>query len=268
MKKLVILVLSILSLSAFAQQPAPKLLATCAQQIPYGRPTTSKNGPLICRDAYLLQSDLDAKVPMWVSYTLTPDHSIGCVPRSNAFQADQSLPKGSRSDPKDYAGSGFDIGHMANDADQSWDPTVERESFILTNMAPQFPATNRISWKALEEDVRAWALERNHTLLIYVGPIYNAQDKTIGVDKVTVPHAFYKIIVDTKTNEIIAFIYPNLPKESSDITLYATSVSTIESQTGITFPLPKGVDHAAATNLTGWKADIGQYLKAKKEKCK
>lgn len=250
----------------FSQQAAPKNLDQCNQFIPYGLPTVLNkvNSVLICRTAYLVDSDTIAKIPIFVSYTLTPDHSMGCTARSNAFEADKILDKDKRADPKDYVGSGYDIGHQGPDKDFSFNVQVERESFILTNMAPQLPQTNRINWLALEEAVRDWSFERNHTLLIYVGPIYDIKnDKTIGDDKVVVPDAFYKIIVDINTNEVLSFIYPQTDKIDSDISTYKSDILTIENKTNITFHFPIGFKEVNDI----WPVNLGNYIKAKKDKC-
>ena len=77
---------------AFAsEQTPPKPVASCAPQVPFGQPTVKPGSALICRSAYLLSFNPFTKTPDWVSWTLTPEHAIGCVPRVNAFAADASL---------------------------------------------------------------------------------------------------------------------------------------------------------------------------------
>ena len=260
---LVFLGLLFVSAVSYAQQAAPHPIDSCAAQVPYGVPQDTKsNTSTICRTAYLLQEDNTAKIPAWVSYTLTSPHATGCVPRSNAFEPDQSLPKGSRAELSDYAKSGYDIGHQANDGDMSWDVMAERESFILSNMAPQLPGFNRGIWKHLEDQVRGWAIDRQHILLVYVGPVYSNQDKTIGSDKVVVAHAFYKIVVDTTTNEVLAFEFPHAPSEQP-LSTFLTTVQKIQQDTGITFPLPQ--NSVFSTDL--WPAQDKNAVKAKQSVC-
>ena len=271
-KIILITIIALSCLPIFGQQATPLPLEQCVSNFAlYGVPTIPTNiaSVSICRTGYLSNYDTNAKIPVYVMYTLTPDHSIGCVARSNAFEADQSLSKDKRSDPKDYVGSGYDQGHMANDVSMAWNIAVERQSFILSNMSPQLPKMNRIYWKQLEANIQAWAYENNHTLLIYVGPIYNiSTDKTIGANKVIVPDKFYKIVVDTMTYSTVSFVYPNISTGTTDISKYLTTVSDIENQTGINFPLPLNVDKMKIGNLTVWPVDLGQYNRAKKVKCK
>ena len=113
---------------------------------------------IICRGGYILEHNNQAKIPGWVAWTLTPDHVISCLPRDDAFAIDQSLGANSAK-PSDYAGSGYDQGHLANDADMSWDDQVEHESFYMSNMSPQLPSVNRGTWKNLESAARAWVYQ-------------------------------------------------------------------------------------------------------------
>jgi endonuclease G len=266
MKKiLAFLAFFVASFATYGQQATPHPQQSCAAQIPYGLVqfrNWSHADVSICRQAYILLSDTNAKIPVWVSYTLTPPHATGCVPRSNAFEPDQSLPKGSRAELSDYAKSGYDIGHQANDGDMSWDVTVEHESFILSNMAPQLPGFNRGIWKKLEDQIRGWAIDRQHTLLVYVGPVYSEQDKTIGANKVVVAHAFYKIVVDTVTNEVMAFEFPHAPSEQP-LSTFLTTVQKIEQDTGLIFPLPAN----ATFSTTLWPATGKNAVKAKQGIC-
>lgn len=258
MKKLLLTVLFFLANFAHAGTP-------CLATPTFGIPTDSKtNVVTMCRKAYILQEDEVAKIPSWVAYTLTPKETVGCVPRSNAFKADGDLSKGQRSEKSDYAKSGYDIGHIANDADMSWNPDVEKESFLLSNMAPQLPEFNRGIWKVLESDVRAWAYSRNHELVVYAGPIYDSsKDKTIGADKVVVADGFYKIVVDTQTKETLAFIFPHKGAPDANLVPFLTSVSAVEKATGITFPVPS--DKSKVGNL--WQTDLKSVAAEKKKEC-
>jgi len=153
MKRIILsIVMLAATLPALAwQQRAPQTGAACGANLVYGLPAVTKpDATLICRQGYVTLHDNQAKVPVWTAWVLTPNHINGCVPRSNAFAADQSLPAGKRSDPRDYAGTGYDQGHIANDAHQSWDQQVELESFLMSNMAPQLPGLNRGAYKLLE----------------------------------------------------------------------------------------------------------------------
>lgn len=253
---------------AFASQsqPTPLPPQACEIQAPYGWPKLQKSlhSAFICRNGYATFNDLDAKVSPWEVYTLLPQHTIGCVPRSNAFAADQSLPANQRATPNDYLHSGYDIGHMVNDADESWSPVVEHESFILTNMEPQLPALNRGIWKQLETMVRVWSWQYNHPLTIYVGGIYNiSSDPTIGPNHVTVPHLFYKIVIDDVTKQSYAWIFPNRTPLSTDMNQFQVTVNDVEKYTDIFFPTPDSKNIKNIVPQTNYSA----FLHAKTSTC-
>ena len=268
-KLLIATAITLIPIAAIAWDQKPNQpLQSCAAQIPFGMPQLKKQNTTIeCHTAYILQHDNVAKIPDWVAYTLTPEHAIGCVPRSNAFAADNILPKGERSEVKDYAGSGYDQGHLANDADMSWDKQVELESFLMSNMSPQTPAVNRGIWKVLETYVRAWAYDNNITYTIYAGNIYSDKSKTIGDDNVVVPDYLYKIVINDQTGEVQAYVFPNIQKnQGNDLTPFLTTVATIEQNTGIVFPLPKGADKNAKASAP-WDVNLKKTSEAKKAAC-
>ena len=272
MKKLFVLLalLLITTTVAEAQQRAPLPADHCAVHAPWGQPQVAKaDAALICRQGYFLYHDNAAHIPAWVSWSITPEHVNGCVARTNAFAADQSLPKGKSATPADYAGSGYDQGHLANDAHQSWDLAVEKESFLMTNMSPQLPGLNRGIWKLLETATGAWVYSRKHTLVVYAGNVYNttaSTTKRIGANGVVVPDALFKIIVDQNTNEVYAFLFPHRENQGNNLTAVQSTVADIERASGITFLLPPGTDKTAKPPL--WPVDFKAVADNKKAVCK
>jgi len=268
MKKL----LSILAITLFAttaqawEQWAPLPPAQCQAQAPYGFPQTKKPGMAICRHAYVTLNDPAARIPVWVSYTLTPQNALGCVPRSNGFAPDQSIPKGQRAELSDYAKSGYDIGHVAPNGDMSFNDRAEKESFLLTNMYPQLPGFNRGIWKLLETATRGWAVQRGHTLVVYVGAIYGAGDKTIGDNKVVVPHMFYKIVTDTVTGEVMAFAFKHEGGQGNDLVPMRVSLDAVEKASGVAFAFPANAKEVPGGQI--WAVDYGALTNAKRAKCK
>ena len=251
-------------LAIAANQAPPKPEGTCSIQIPYGKPSTTKDHPVICRSGYILEHDPVAKIPNWVAWTLTPEHAIGCAPRDDAFAADQSLPADKRATPQDYAGTGYDQGHLANNADMSWDPNVARESFYMSNMSPQLPAVNRGTWKNLESATRAWVYQTKHAHTVYAGNIYSTSSKTIGVDKVIIPDVLFKIVVDDNTKLSYAYLMPNKNDIDADFNKYQVTVADVEKASGITFPVPD----SKTTKNPPIKADLKTIADDKKKVCK
>lgn len=239
MRTLLVAFFSLFATVALAQQQVQPV-DSCRAQVPWGTPPNTKADVTpICRMGYFALHDNQAKIPVWVSYVLTSERAIGCYPREDAFAPDQSIPKGRRAELSDYYKSGYDIGHVANNADMSWHPGVQRESFILSNMYPQLPGLNRGIWKMLETAARSWAWGRQTNLTIMSGAIYDINNtKKIGANGVVVPSGFWKIIIDNNTKETLAFIFPHQEGLGSDLTKVQVTVADIEKVIGAPFSVP------------------------------
>ena len=137
--------------------------------------------------------------------------------------------------PQDYAGSGMDRGHLVPAADLKWDATAMRQSFLLTNVAPMHKALNEGGWAKLEEKVREWTA-RDSALLVFTGPVVSENDTTLAGGRVTVPSAYYKVIMApcVRPMRVIAFIYPN-GHSGGRLQQYAVSVDEVEQRTGLDF---------------------------------
>ena len=99
----------------------------------------------------------------------------------------------------------------------------------MANMMPQLARLNRAEWERLEETVRAWAWKRGE-LIVYVGPILAATGPTIGTDRVAVPLAFWKVIVDPARHEAIGFVLPQAKIPKGDLAPWVRSVEAVEGR--------------------------------------
>ncbi len=238
----------------------------CPQHLPYGAPRLEYKAHTtpVCKTGYFALHDDDFKIPRYVSYVLTRAHTFGCEARANRFHAEASLPKGRRAVPADYAGSGYDKGHLSPAADQAWSKAASLDSFSMANMTPQKGGLNRQQWERLEETVRSWADKRGE-LLVYVGPVVSDHPKTIGKNDVAVPNAFWKVLVDAKGRDALAFLMPNRTVRKGPLAPWQTSVAEIEREADVVLPTPAAVDHDATSKL--WPADIAGWTKKHNEIC-
>lgn len=265
MRKLIVLFLLLVSSISYAweqRQPLPQ--DTCKIHAPWGFPQTTVTST-ICRQGYYVGYDAAAKIPKFVTYSLTPSHALGCIARTNAFVADLSVKEGPTL--ADYDHSGYDRGHQVPDGDLSWDQQVEYESFLMTNMAPQAGSFNRGIWKLLETEVRGWVTQLKQEYVIYVGSIYNDKDKKIGKG-VVVPHAFYKVVVNTQTGEYAGWLFPHVapyPNMGNDLTKYRATVEKIQTESGVKFSLPPSAKELATGKE--WGVDFGKLTKEKRGVC-
>lgn len=205
--------------------------ANCEQHFPLGIPMVvsaerekvEKRSFYLCRDAYAVQFDPLYKTPIWSAENLTGVRMAGAIePRAEDFMADPDVPARAQAALSDYKGYKVDRGHTSPAADmriynamlkaeelQLANMKAMSQSFFLTNMVPQVGVNNnRGIWKDLEGQVRGWAMEKGQVLVV-TGPIYDQGFKTIGRSSVGVPTRLYKVVIDTKTYDAIAFIIPN-----------------------------------------------------------
>jgi len=197
-------------------------------------PAIAPGETIISHTGYSLVYSEPYEQAKWVAYELTKAETNSIVKRSNKFIPDPLVKSGTASD-KDYAGSGYDKGHLAPAADMCWSSKTMAESFYYSNMSPQLPGFNRGVWKRLEELVRAWAIE-NEDIYVVTGPVLTNGLQSIGPDKVSVPEYYYKVILDYTDPDIkgIGFILPN---KGSDEPLqnYAVTIDSVQKFTGIDF---------------------------------
>ena len=188
---------------------------------------------LVRYDAFDVHFNSERGIANCAVYELTRNELNGMVERGNEFTADPGV-KGCPS-PEDYAGSGFDRGHLVPAGDLKWNGTAMRQSFLLTNVAPMHKALNEGGWVKLEEKVREWTV-RDSALLVFTGPVVSDSDTTLANGRVKVPSAYYKVIMApcVRPMRAIAFIYPN-GHCNGRLSQYAVSVDEVERRTGLDF---------------------------------
>ena len=206
-------------------------------------PKSAPNDQIIHHSNYTLNYSEQHEQAKWVAYSLTSSQVYGSVDRTNNFRTDPKVKTGSASLP-DYKGSGYDRGHLAPAGDMKSTYTAMSESFYMSNMSPQVPGFNREIWKKLEGTVRNWAVA-NEKVYITTGAVLTASYPTIGINKVSIPEFYYKVVLDYEQPEIkgIGFILPN-QKSNKSLQSYAVSIDEVERFTGIDFfhSLPDNIE--------------------------
>lgn len=197
-------------------------------------PLVNENDQIVQHKAYTLCYDEKHEQAKWVAYVLTAAETISRYERTNDFNTDPFVKTGSASND-DYKGSGYDRGHLAPAGDMGFSSISMIESFYYSNMSPQNPSFNRGIWKKLEEQVRSWAVLYD-SVLVVTGPVLTASLPKIGVNGVSIPSFYYKVILDYKNNQskAIAFILPNV-KGSKPLSSYVLSIDELEKLTKLDF---------------------------------
>ena len=188
---------------------------------------------LVRYDAFDVHFNSERGIANCALYELVNNELYGTAERMGEFMADPGV-KGCPV-PEDYAGSGFDRGHLVPAGDLKWNDTAMRQSFLLTNVGPMHKALNEGGWAKLEEKVREWTA-RDSALLVFTGPVVSESDTTLAGGRVRVPSAYYKVILApcVRPMRVIAFIYPN-GHSGGRLQQYAVSVDEVERLTGLDF---------------------------------
>jgi len=204
---------------------------------------SSSNRDIIHHDYYSLAYNEKYEQADWVAYELTKKSlQAKNVPRAKRFNIDPKV-KTRSAKHKDYSHSGYTRGHMAPAGDMAFNSDAMKQCFYMSNMSPQLRQCNNGIWKELEETVRDWAYDKG-SLYIATGPVfYDNGTPTIGENKVAVPDAFYKIVLEKGTEKSVSFIIPN-EMSNKHLKEYELSINEIEKQTGINF-FPELLDEAA-----------------------
>lgn len=197
---------------------------------------TSTTGQIIQHAHYALSYSEEHEQAEWVAYELFKKQLYPpFVERTNNFRPDPKVRKASAS-TRDYSRTGYDRGHLVPAGDMAFSEQSMSETFFMSNISPQIRNFNSGIWRELEENTRNWVKKFKH-LYIVTGPVLTkGVREQIGNNKVSVPDAFYKVLLDVDEPEYkgIAFVIPN---EVSDqpLSKYATSIDEVEQLTGIDF---------------------------------
>ena len=217
---------------------------------------TDRPEQLLKRVAYMASYNSDLRIPNWVAWKLTAEHTEGANERKGMrFQEDKEVPK-PRAVDADYVRNGYDRGHLCPSADNCWDATAQKQSFLLTNICPQDHKLNVGDWKELESQCRKWA-KKYGCIYIVAGPVMmKGEHKTIGKNKITVPEAFFKVVLCMEGQpKAIGFIYRN-EGDDRPKSYYVNTIDEVERITGIDFfpTLPNKIeDEVEATScLDDW----------------
>lgn len=106
-----------------------------AELTKYGLPGLAQ---LRSRESYVLCYDPRSRSALWVIEQLNREALSGASDRAACdFQEDDSVHEYHRATNADYRGSGFDRGHLAAAANHKWSQKAMRDTFYLSNVAPQ-----------------------------------------------------------------------------------------------------------------------------------
>jgi endonuclease G len=217
-----------------------------------------KKEQIITHIGYTVSYNSDWKIPNWVAYELTKEEVEGTVPRFDTFSSDPEVSYENSATTYDYSNSGWDRGHMAPAGDMKWSEQAMKESFYLSNICPQNSNLNSGIWADLERQVRELARQKGN-IYVVCGPVILKQPQTIGKNRVAVPDAFFKALLQNDKNNwyAIAFVFAN-KSGRKPLATYAMSVEELQIITGIDFfpALPDNIERKAESEVDFTKWNI------------
>lgn len=224
-------------------------------------------GEVVYHDTYLLSYAEEHELAEWVAYRLKKTElERPWLKRKDNFRTDPAVSTRS-ADPADYKRSGYDRGHLLPVADRAYSRAAMDETFYMSNISPQERHFNGGVWRELEELTRDWAKESGQ-LYVVTGPLLGTAPKgTIGNNEVTVPGAYYKVLLDLEEPQLkgIGFVIPNRVTDEP-LSVFATSIDEVERLTELDFFaefMPQEVEEKleAKGDVSLWRFSKAKYRK-------
>lgn len=222
---------------------APQPNTSSVEHLPFGNPSNATTDPtnadnyLLTHSSFTLSYNNSRGTLNWIAWR-TSAADLGEKRERPLFRPDMSLPPNFRRvQYYDYAGSGYDRGHMVPAADRFADEAKMNETFLMTNIVPQTDDLNQFVWNKLESYVRATV--RRRTDAYTIAGVYGEKHRIR--DRVTVPTNIWKVVVflppgGTEISEatrIIAVDVPNVDGiANTRWQQYVTTIREIEQKTG------------------------------------
>ena len=143
------------------------------------------------------------------------------------FHPDWNLMRKCRSYPSDYTHSGYDRGHNAPNAAFAYNRSVQKQTFLMSNISPQAKWLNRKYWLKIERLARYLAVKYGKVEVV----TGNCGSKGHLRNNINIPAYWFKIIYipHLKTLPLI-FLAPNINKnmKSARIRKYEVSLKDFE----------------------------------------
>jgi DNA/RNA endonuclease G (NUC1) len=255
---------------------------TYADHAEFGEPVDADASDdfLVRRREYTTSWNGGRGIPNWVVYNLTGDHIVSGQDRCDCFTFDPALETAgfARYTTADYtgagaflgAGIGVDRGHLARSFDRTAGALDNANTFLFSNIIPQFSDNNQGPWAQHENYLGNLATAENKELFIYAGA-----SGSLGTVKneglITIPAWTWKVSViaprgtrledvrDYRDLEVIAVVMPNTMgiRNANWQTEYVVTADSVERLSGYRFltALPEKTRRAL---VTGTKPPLGE----------
>ncbi|HEV2799071.1 MAG TPA: DNA/RNA non-specific endonuclease [Pyrinomonadaceae bacterium] len=214
----------------------PQFLRT---HLPWGVPQAKL---IISRRQYAAGFDPVRRIPRWTAYKIKISETQYRREIDN-FLPDPLIPADEQASPEAYANNPYDRGHLISRLDVSgYGENPQSIVSYMSVVAPQINKLNQGIWADIEKYART--LSEADDIWIIAGPAFipapgdNKITYAVIGDNVAVPTHFFRIIIRENvdsTIETIAFLVPNTADVGRSMDQYLTSISKVESVTGLNF---------------------------------
>ena len=208
---------------------------------------------LLIKPQFDLAYDESKGSAAWVAWHLDLSN-VGNTPRCDCFNTDVQIPASFyRASSSGYTGTGFDRGHQVPSSQRNNNITDNAVTFLMSNIMPQAPNLNQITWSGLEQYCIT-LINSGYELYTYSGGYGSGGTGsnggvtyTIAGGNINVPSHFWKVVVAlpvgnndlnriSGSTRVIAVDMPNTQTVNANAWgTYRTSIDAIESATGFDF---------------------------------
>ncbi len=227
--------------------------------IPYGKPRNNSNKDilLLVQEEFVVGYDTVLNLPLWTSYLLTRDWANDERRRKDCFRDDPRLNSTNKQlNCAYYEKSGFDRGHLSPRDDFNRSDIAQFNTFLFSNMVPQYPKHNRGTWKYLEGYINDLA-ESLDSIYVVTGIAFDYNDDGLPDEKenfpvinetekpLAIPSHLYKIVFRSRpdgTHDAIAILtlHNNLKRNKKTSLKYLkdeclVSIDEIEGISGFNY---------------------------------
>lgn len=190
---------------------------------------------VIDRGEFLIGWSDRLRHPIWCAYHVVRDARYPSD-RRPSFTKDHAVP--SAPSPNDYAKSGYDRGHMVPNYAivTRYGEDMQKQTFRMSNIAPQTPALNRGVWRDIEHRIADLWTARYGEIWVVVGCISRG-DEAIGQTGIDVPTAYYQVILAQEGLDIraLAVLIPQSVGWHDWAARHIITIDELEQLTGLDF---------------------------------
>lgn len=212
---------------------------------------------------YSLEWDCEKRSQRWTCFQMhngLPDNKVG---RNGGWQDDKLIPKQYRTHSSEYSGTPFSRGHMCASNDRQSSKEQNHQTFIMSNIHPQYQKHNGVLWSNLESKVQGMdRADFRDTLYVVKAGTIDKEDQLLPktTTGLLVPGYFYMAVLCVKDKQYKAIAFwtkhENVSITNANVADYAISVDELERRTGIDFfcNLPDDIEENVekTLNVSDW----------------